>query len=114
GSHLWVWPLQTRPESEAPQSASVVQPQKTPPEPSLWQAWPSGFEGQLPGFAPMSPDARAQGAQVSLPVLQTGVAPAHWVWFAPVHWTQAPRVASQAGVAGVPAQSASTVHGPQV
>src|SRR5258708_7687412 len=62
----------------------------------------------------MSPAAREQGAQVSLVGLQTGVVPVHWVWFAPVHCTQAPLVASQAGVAGVPAQSASTVQGPQV
>lgn len=102
-----VMPLQMRPEPEAPQSASVEQPQKTIVESICTrQTRPLGFIAQRVA-SPFWPGV--QSLQVELDASHTGVSPMQAVVFIGVHWTHAPAV-EHARVPSRPAHSLSCEH----
>jgi hypothetical protein len=106
--HLWVEPSHTRPESTAPQSASVVQPQKLPLVP-VSHAWPSELVLQAPA---LPPEPVVQTTHLLVLVSHVGVEPLHWESM--THWTHRPLVVLHCGVDGVPAQSVLLVQPPHV
>lgn len=99
-----------RPESTAPQSPSLAQPQRSAPEGSRTQAVPSRLMAQAADAEP-----GAQATQRLLSASHAGVVPMHAAVLAAVHCTQRPVSRPAVAHAGVGAwQSIAVAQGRQV